>query len=250
MAGDRVQELCQNGRIEISRALLDHPQPEVDVAEQATLVGRPKRRPRTELADPADVVEESGREDEVVSQPGMELCGLAAERGDADRVLEEPARVAVMAVGARRRERAKRLADLRVADEGVDHDGEPLVGDLRGEELEEAVELVGVPAHRRGELGGVGVGGLDRAHLHLQLPAEPLHAAEDSNGVPLAEPLVEQVDVVPDPGLDATARIGELEREVRGSGTGAPALLPGDCEHALDGPVLDELGDRGHVSTI
>ena len=42
----------------------------------------------------------------------MELRGLAAERGDADRVLEQPARVPVVAVPARGRELAKAGADV------------------------------------------------------------------------------------------------------------------------------------------
>ena len=70
------------------------------------------------------------------------------------------------------------------------------------------------------------------------------------HGVPLAEPLVEQVDVVPDSCLHATARVDELEGEVRGSSAGASPFLFGHGEHALDGPVLDELGDCGHVPTI
>lgn len=86
--------------------------------------------------------------------------------------------------------------------------------------------------------------------MHLQLSAESLDATEDANGVALAEALVEEVDVVPDARVYAPARIGQLERQVRSAGAGAPTLLLRDREHALDGPVLDELGDRGHVATI
>ena len=67
------------------------------------------------------------------------------------------------------------------------------MGDLGGEELEEAVELVRIAAERGGQRRGVGVlRGLDRAHLHLQLAAEALDAAEDLHRVALAEALVEQ----------------------------------------------------------
>lgn len=45
----------------------------------------------------------------------MELRGLATERRYADRVLEQAARVAVMAVRPGRGERAQRSTDLRVA---------------------------------------------------------------------------------------------------------------------------------------
>ena len=92
-------------------ALLDQAQAEVDVAEQAALLGRPERRPALELARAADVVEERGGEQQVGAQPRVELAGLAAERRDADRVLEQAARVGVVAV-RRRRERAQCRPDL------------------------------------------------------------------------------------------------------------------------------------------
>ena len=246
-----MQQLGQHGGVEISGSLLDHPQPEMHVAEQPALLGRSERRGRPELAHPADVVEERGCEHEVVPESRMELRSLAAQRRDADHVLEEASGVPVVPVRAGCRKHAQRFPDVRVADEGVDDDGEALVRDLRGEELEEPVELVGVPAQRGGELGEVGVlGSLDGPHLHLQLPAEALDAAEDAHGVPLAEPLVEEVDVVPDARLDATAGVGELEREVRGARPRATTLLFDHCEHALDGPVLDELGDSGHLASL
>ena len=123
--------------------------------------------------------------------------------------------------------------------------------DLRGEELEEAVELVGVAAERRRQLRRVGVlGRLDRAHLHLQLPAEPLHAPEHAHRVALAEAPVEQLDVAPDARLDAPARVGELEREVRSCRRACGAAPSRDREHALDRPVLGELGDRGHGPSL
>ena len=100
---------------------------------------------------------------------------------------------------------------------------------------------------RRRQLRRVGVlGRLERAHLHLELAAEALDAAEDAHGVALGEARVEQLDVVPDARLDPAARVDELEREVRRAGPRSPPLLPRDREHALDGPVLGELGDGGH----
>lgn len=251
VARDGVQQLGENGRIEVASALLDHPQPEMDVAEKAPLVGRTERRARTELADPADVVQERRGQHDVVAQPGMELRRLASERGHTDRVLEEAARVAVVSVRGSCGQGAESSPDIGVANERVDQSGKALVRDLGGEELEEAVELVRVAAKGGGERGRVGVfRSLDRAHLNLKLPTEALDAAEHAHGVTLVEALVEQVDVVPDARFDPAARVHELEREVGGAPSRAPALLPGHREHAFDGPVLDELGDRGHVSTI
>ena len=123
--------------------------------------------------------------------------------------------------------------------------------DLGGEELEEAVQLVGVAAQRGRQLGRIGVrGGLDGAHLHLEPAAEALHAPEHADGVALLEAAVEQLDVVPDPCLDPAARVDELEREVRRAGPRPAALLARDGVDALDGAVLGELGDRGHAGSL
>ena len=251
VARDGVQQLGENGRVQVASALLDHPQAEMDMAEESSLVRRSERRARTELADPADVVQERSGKHEVVPQPGMELGRFPAERRYADRVLEEATRVAVVPVCGDGGKGAQGLSDVGFANERVDDGGKALVRDLGGEELEEAVELVGIAAKGRGERGRIGVlRSLDRAHLNLELPAEALDAAEHPHGVALGEALVEQIDVVPDARFDSAAGVDELECEVGGAGPRAPALLSGDCEHALDGPVLDELGDRGHVSTI
>src|SRR5262252_5890859 len=64
--------------------------------------------------------------------------------------------------------------------------------------------------------------------------------------VPLLEARVEKVDVAPHAGVDPPARVGEFEREVRRSRPSSLPLLARDREHALHGPVLCELGDRGH----
>ena len=74
--------------------------------------------------------------------------------------------------------------------------------DLRSQELEVAVQLVHVLLGLGHELGGVGLGGLERADLELEAVAEALHTTEHADGVPLAEPLVQELDVVPDAGLD------------------------------------------------
>ena len=248
---NRVQQLGESRRIEVASALLDHPQAEMDVAEQAPFVRRPEGRPWPELADPADVVQERGGEHDVVTQPRMELSRLSAERGHAHRMLEEATCIAVMTVGRGGRQRAERLPDVGVANERVDDCGEACVRDLGGEELEESLELVCIPTQGRGQRGRIRVlRSLDRSHLDLEPAAEAFDAPEHANGVALVEALVEKVDVVPDARLDATARVDELEGEVRGAGASAPPFLPGHCEHALDGPVLDELRDRRHVSTI
>ena len=71
--------------------------------EQAALVGLAERRAAPELERTADVVEKRGCKEEVVAQAGVQLRGLAAQRRDAHRVLQETARVAVMTLGSRGR---------------------------------------------------------------------------------------------------------------------------------------------------
>jgi uncharacterized protein (DUF1015 family) len=251
VAADGVEELGEDSGLEVSRAVLDHPQPEVDVAEQAPFLRLAERRSRPELAHPPDVVHKRGREEQVAAQARVELGGLPRERRHPNRVLEEPARVAMVPVGAGGRKRAERRADLRVADERADELREARVRDLVGEELEEPVELLRVSPERRRQLRRVGVlGCLDSADLHLQPPAEALDASEHADGITFREALVEEVDVAPDASLDAPTRVGELEREVRRAGPSPPSLLPRHREHALHGPVLGELGDRGHGSGV
>jgi len=112
VARDGVEELGDDGRVEIPRALLDHPQAEVNVAEQPAFLGLTEARPTPELAHATDVVEKCRRQQEVGAQARMELRGLAAQRRHPDRVLEQPSRVAVVPVGSRSRQRTEGGADL------------------------------------------------------------------------------------------------------------------------------------------
>jgi uncharacterized protein (DUF1015 family) len=251
MTRNRMEQLGEGGGIEIPRPILDHSQPKVDVSKEATLLGRSKRGAASELSYAPHIVQERSSEQEVVAETWVELGGLAAERRDADRVLEQSAGIAVMPICARRRERPERAPDLGVPGEGVDHCCQTLVRDLGRDELEEALELVCVPSQRRGQRRRVGIlRGLDRPNFDLEPPTEALDAAEHPHSVTLAEPLVQELDVVPDPRVDASARIGELESEIRRAGARTPALLLRYREHALDRPVLGELGDGGHVASL
>ena len=244
--GDRVQQLRPKRGLELLRALVDKPHAELDVAEQCAFGRRTERRAATELAHPSDVVEQGGRQEEVGAEPLVELRRLAAECRDSDRVLQQPACVPVVAVRARGGQQAHSLADLAVVEHVADDGREPGVRELRGDELEEALELVGVPAHRRCELRGIGLGRLDRPHLELQTPVEALDARQHADGIALLEPAVEQLDVVPDAPLDPPARVDELEREVGLAVPRRQAPLPRDREDAVDRAVLHEVGDRRH----
>jgi hypothetical protein len=73
----------------------------VHVTEQPSLVGRAERGRAAQLASATDVVQERGGEQQVGSQTRVQLRRLAGERGDADRVLEQSARVVVVTLGGR-----------------------------------------------------------------------------------------------------------------------------------------------------
>src|SRR3954463_14505518 len=118
---------------------------------------------------------------------------------------------------------------------------------FRCEELEEPFELVGVASDRGGEVGGICVRrGLESADVDLQPVAELLDAAEHANGVALAEASIEQLDVVPDACVDSSARIDELEGEVRRATFRPQPLLPRHRVDALDDTLFGELRDRIH----
>jgi hypothetical protein len=98
-------------------------------------------------------VEERRGQDEIGAKSRVQLRRLAAERRDADRVLEQPARVGV--VIERGRERAECAAGLGVREDAPDGRTQSGVAELGGEEVEEAVELVGIAAERRREGAGI-----------------------------------------------------------------------------------------------
>ena len=123
--------------------------------------------------------------------------------------------------------------------------------DLAGEELEEPVQLVGVPAHGRGKRGRVEVlHRLERAHLELQAIAEAVDPTEHPDGVALGESAVQEVDVGPDPGLDPPTRVDELQGKVRSAAARPQALLLRNRVHALHNPVVLELRDRRHAPSL
>ena len=69
VARNGVQELGPHGGLERFAALLDQPQPEMHVTEQAPLVRLAEDRAASELARASDVVHERGRKEEVASKP-------------------------------------------------------------------------------------------------------------------------------------------------------------------------------------
>ena len=94
------------------------------MTEQPPFGGLREARPGRQLQRSPGIVEERGREHEIRAQPRVELCGLAAERCDADGVLEQPAGVVVV-LARRGRQPAQALAEGRVLDEPADRRPQP-----------------------------------------------------------------------------------------------------------------------------
>src|SRR5690242_21679966 len=101
MHRDRVQQLGAYVRLERRRPGLDEPQTEVHVTKQPALLRLSEGRACGELRRAADVVQQRGRQQQVAAQPLVQLRGLAADRGDADGVLEQAAGVRVVRLGGR-----------------------------------------------------------------------------------------------------------------------------------------------------
>ena len=220
------------------------------MSKQPALLGRPERRSAAELERPPGVVEDRCGEEQVAAEAGVHLRGFAAERCYGDGVLEQSAGVDVVRLRARG-QFAQSSAEPLIREEPPDERLQPGVRDLAGEKLEEAVQLVGVPTHRGRQLGGVlSLRVLDRTNVELEPVAELVDPAEYSDGIALAEPGVEELDVVPHPRLDLPALVDQLEREVVGARLRPPALLSGDRVSALDDTILGEVGDRAHGPSL
>src|SRR6476659_3327186 len=128
MDGDGVQQLGADVRFEGSSAFLDQPQPKMDMAEQASLLGLPEGRRRAELSGPPQIMQKRGGEQQIRTKPGVELGGLAADRGDPDGVLQEATGIAVMAVGCGG-QRTERGAEAIVGEKASDGRPQPRMRD-------------------------------------------------------------------------------------------------------------------------
>jgi hypothetical protein len=166
----------------------------------------------------------------------MEDARLLHERGDRDRVLDQPAKVGVMA-----RARARRAAELRpqivVSGESRQHGRELGSVDLAREVLEEAVELVEVAVGHGEEVGRVGGSLLDTrdvAQLGLELVAEALDATGHADEVAALEAPGGEVGVAEDARCDRPAPVAQLDGEVGGAGLRRHAVLSRAGEDALD----------------
>ena len=174
-------------------------------------------------------MEERRGEQQVAAQAGMELRRLAAEGRDADRVLEQAAGIAVVPVGAAAGSARNAARTASSAKTPVDDRREPGCVISAARNSRNPSSSSGVAPDRGCELGRVASGrSLERAHLELEPAAEPLHAPEHAHRVPFLEARVQQLHVVPDARLDPSARVDQLEREIRRAALRPPPLLARD----------------------
>ena len=149
----RVQLLLGKA-VQARRPLGDQLLAEREVADQRARVAQRDVGAELELARLADVVQHRRADQQVGVEPRVQHARLLRERGDRDRVLEQPAEVRVVA--AARAGRAAQLgAERLVAEERVEQRAQVGVVDLAREVLEEAVELLDVAVGDRQEVGRV-----------------------------------------------------------------------------------------------
>jgi Protein of unknown function (DUF1015) len=216
------------------------------MAEQATLARLTEGRAGAELQRAPEVVEQRCCKQQVRAEPRVQLRRLAADRGDSDRVFEQAAGVRVVRLG--RRQAAERRADRLVVEEPQHGCTQSRMRYLCREELEEALELVRIPAERRRQIGGVCVRRrFERAHVHLQAVAELLDTTKHAHRVAFREARVEQLDVVPHARVDSPARVDQLECKVRRTAFRPQPLLACNRVDAFDDTLFGELRDRAHA---
>ena len=219
------------------------------MAEQASLLGRAERRAGSELARAADVVEERGGEQEVGAEARVELRSLAAERRDADRVLEQPAGVAVVAVGAGRGKRPQsaagparrgRTSRRRPARPGCVISA---ARNSRKPSSSSASRRSAASARRDRRPRAASTARTwtwSRPPKRSTRPSTRTASPSPKRGSSSSTSFQTRASIRPLASTSSSARYG-------GAGARAPALLLRDRVDALDGPVLGELGDRGHA---
>ena len=218
------------------------------MAEQASFVGRPEGRPRPSSTVRPTSWRSAAGEQQVGTQPRVEL---RQSRGRASRRRPCARAARPRTSGGRRASREARGARAETSSRETRADGRaqprvvrsrPARNSRKPSSSSASRRIAGRQPRRDRRLRR----GLERAHLELEPVAEALDPAEHAHRVAFGEARVEQLDVVPDARLDASARVDELEREIRAPPSCAQALLLRDRVDALDGAVLLELRDRGH----
>jgi len=112
------------------------------------------------------------------------------------------------------------------------------------EELEEAIELTEFAAGAGEQAGRIDIFRLfDRPDVELKASLVALDSAKHPHSVTKLEFTREKLDIVPDPTIDTSRWIDELQHEVGTASASARALLPSDREYPIHEAVLLEVRD-------
>ena len=243
--GDGVQHLGEHLRLEAAGPFLDQPE---------------RRGGRDRAASPRRSAGRAGRGRALASAPrragarrraGCRRAGgrwswAASRQSEATPTVcsrRPPAQAWwVSCVAGRTRSRA---AEVGVADEARDERPQARVGDLGGEELEEAVQLVEVARgpRARARPGRSSAGSSERtsswsrSRKRSTRPSTRTASPSPKRLSRSSTSFQTRASILP-------GRVDELEREVRAAGAGAKSLLAGDRVEAFDNPVLGQLRDR------
>ena len=211
------------------------------MAQQPAFVRDRDRDSAGERLGAAEVVQERRGGQQVGVEPRVQLGGLAAQRRDRHGVLQQAAGVGVVGLGGGGVSHPR--ADPLVAEEARHQRVQPGMVDLAGEELEKAVERLGVAARSRHQLERIAaVDLLHVAHRDLQPAGVRLDPAQHAHGVALGEARAQHVDVVPDDSRDPPGTVGQLHAQERIAAAGAPRLLALDGEGGIDHHAFAEIG--------
>ena len=203
------------------------------------------RDARAERLGPADVVQQRRRQQQVAVQARVHLRrppGTAPPPPPCARAGRRRRRGACSEAGAVRNRSRKRP----FVQEPCHQRGQAGIVDLGGQELDHAVQRLGVTARARHQLKRV-------ARLQpLQVADRDLRAGRrSSRRDPARAPCrprrtaAQHVDVVPDHCRDAAGAVGQLQRQERVTVAGASAALALHRERGLDQRTFLQLGDVG-----
>ena len=221
------------------------------MAEQPSLLGRAEGRAAPSSAVRPTSCSSAAASSEVGAQARMQLRGLAAERRHADRVLEQPARVGVVRLGAP----AGRGAAARStsSSEKPRHASRAGPG-ARSRAARNSRKPSSSSASRR--IAGTSAAGSASSAASSDRTSSCSRSRKRSTrpSTRTASPSPKRASSsstsVPDARVDPAARVDELEREVRSAALRAPPLLAGDRVDALDDAVLGQLCDRAHAPSL
>ena len=208
---DGVNKLGLNVVIkQVAAEAVDDAHSQVHVPEQLTLARGRKTGRTFEFGGSSDVVKERGGDEQFAPKAGVKLAEIATYGGHGHRVLEQAARVSVVAPG---RGREASIGDPQplVVEKSQQYGVQSSMTYLGCQEFKETVEFAKLPASAREQRGRINVvRRLDRADIELESLPVSLDPAKHSDRVAELEPRSKELDVIPYAPVDPTGGVDEL----------------------------------------